>query len=638
VDSATDVLIDSNHLHDNGWKSLVENGTGYGLDVANSSAVTVRDNVITDNGNEGFHLSSSSGVLVEDNVFHDNGLEQLYLIHADNNVIRRNHATGGTQGLEMRFSSGNAFSYNVWAGSPLQYLENDNNDNTFFYERFEGRVAVGDASTGNRFELSSFSNPTGNCLTVASPNVAYVYKGFFGTCTWDVVGNALVTLDRSVNTLAKVSKTVTVRFPGCTADFDLDGSVTTADRLTILAAMGSVIGGAGWEPEADLDHDGDVDAADLAIFDGQLGPCAADLVVTLLSPPPAVAVPGSAISITDTVRNQSGFAAGTSRIQYYLSVDASKNAGDKLLGGRTVPALVPNGESTGTATVTIPLGTLLGTYFVLACADDTGLVLESGETNNCRASATTVQVGRPDLATTEAGSPPLAVALGGSFSMTDTVRNQSIYPAGVSRVQYYLSLDAIKSPTDKLLSGSRAVVSLAPGGTSSGVTTVVVPANTPAGTYFVMACADDLHQVLESDENNNCRPSAGQVQVGRPDLVSTAVSDPPGIKVRGTSFSVTDTVKNQSEFNAGAFRVQYYLSLDGVKNVGDRLLSGFRTLTGVAAGAVSTGTMLVTIPQNTAAASYFLLACADDAVQVIESNETNNCTASTGKVTVTIGP
>ena len=57
----------------------------------------------------------------------------------------------------------------MWAGSPLQYLENDNSDNTFFYEHFEGRVAVGDASTGNRFELSSFSNPTGNCLTRRRP-------------------------------------------------------------------------------------------------------------------------------------------------------------------------------------------------------------------------------------------------------------------------------------------------------------------------------------------------------------------------------------------------------------------------------------------------------------------------------------
>ena len=91
-----------------------------------------------------------------------------------------------------------------------------------------------------------------------------------------------MTLDRSVHTLGKVSKSVTVRFPGCTADFDLDGSVASADRPTILAAMGSAIDGSHWEPEADLDHDGNVDAADIAIFDAQSGPCAADLAVTAL--------------------------------------------------------------------------------------------------------------------------------------------------------------------------------------------------------------------------------------------------------------------------------------------------------------------------------------------------------------------
>jgi parallel beta-helix repeat protein len=643
VDSATDVRIDSNHLHDNGWKDPEANGNGYGLDVANSSAVTVRNNRIVDNGNEGFHLSSSSGSIVEDNVFEDNGREQLYLIHTDSNVIRRNRATGGTQGLEMRFSSGNAFSYNVWAGSPLQYLENDNHDNTFLYERFEGRVAVGDACTGNRFESSSFSNPAGNCMTVTSPSTAYVFKSFFAPCNWDVVGNALVTLDRSVNTLAKVSKTVTVRFPGCTADFDLDGSVTTADRPTILAAMDSVIGGPNWEPEADLDHDGDVDAADLAIFDAQSGPCAAaDLAVTALSNPPAVAVPGTPISITDTVRNQSGFAAGTSRTQYYFSVDALKNTGDKLLGGRSVPALVPGGESTATVTVTIPANTLPGSYFLLACADDTGLLLESNEVDNCRASTTKVQVGRPDLVMTALGNPPTAVALGGNFPVTDTVKNDSLYPAAASRVQYYLSLDTIKGTTDKLLSGARVVPILAGGATSPGgitvVVTVVVPNNTPPGSYFLMACADDTRQVVESDENNNCRSSTGKVEVGRPDLMSKAVSEPPANKVRGTSFSVADTVENPTAFNAGPSRVQYYLSLDEVKNAGDRLLTGFRSVTALAAHTVSTGTMSVTIPSGTTPASYFLLACADDAGQVIESVETNNCLASIGKVTVTVGP
>ena len=384
-----------------------------------------------------------------------------------------------------------------------------------------------------------------------------------------------------------------------------------------------------------------MDAADLAIFDAQSGPCAADLAVTALTNPPAAAVPGTPISITDTVRNNSGFAAGSSRTQYYLSLDGLRNTGDKLLGGRNVAALTPGGESTATVSVTIPANTLLGSYFLLACADDTGLLLESNENDNCRASTSKVQVGRPDLVMTALGNPPPAVALGGNFPVTDTVQNDSLYPAGASRVQYYLSLDTVKDPTDKLLSGARVVPILAAGASSSGPIagiTVVVPNNTPPGTYFLIACADDARQVVESDENNNCRPSASKVEVGRPDLVSTAVSDPPANKVRGTSFSVTDTVENRSSFNAVASRVQYYLSLDQVKNTGDRLLTGFRTVAPLAAHAVSTGTMSVTIPAGTTPGSYFLLACADDAGQVIESVETSNCLASTGKVTVTVGP
>ena len=81
-----------------------------------------------------------------------------------------------------------------------------------------------------------------------------------------------------------------------------------------------------------------------------------------------------------------------------------------------------------------------------------------------------------------------------------------------------------------------------------------------------------------------------------------------------------------------------YLSLDVVKNAGDRLLTGFRAVAALAAHTASTGTMSVTIPAGTTPGSYYLLACADDAGQVIESVETNNCRASTRQVTVTVGP
>jgi subtilase family serine protease len=78
--------------------------------------------------------------------------------------------------------------------------------------------------------------------------------------------------------------------------------------------------------------------------------------------------------------------------------------------------------------------------------------------------------------------------------------------------QFYLSLNPVKESEDVLL-GGRAVSALAPGSSLSGSTTVTVPQSTPAGTYFVLACADDGETVSESDELNNCRASGALVIV-----------------------------------------------------------------------------------------------------------------------------
>ena len=71
-----------------------------------------------------------------------------------------------------------------------------------------------------------------------------------------------------------------------------------------------------------------------------------------------------------------------------------KSTGDVLLGGsRSVPALAPSASSSGAATVTLPTSAPLGTYYLIACADDTKVSVESNETNNCVASAGAIKVG-----------------------------------------------------------------------------------------------------------------------------------------------------------------------------------------------------------------------------------------------------
>ncbi len=94
--------------------------------------------------------------------------------------------------------------------------------------------------------------------------------------------------------------------------------------------------------------------------------------------------------MTETIRNNAPVGAGTSTTQYYLSSDALFDGGDALIGSRSVPALGAKGRNSGSVTVTIPLATTPGTYFILAVSDGAGAVAEAVETNNLRTKSITV--------------------------------------------------------------------------------------------------------------------------------------------------------------------------------------------------------------------------------------------------------
>ena len=245
---------------------------------------------------------------------------------------------------------------------------------------------------------------------------------------------------------------------------------------------------------------------------------------------------------------------------------------------------------------------------------------------------------RPDLAETGAAmNPPAPIkAPGSTFSVNDTVRNQGPVASAPSTTRYYLSLDPVKGVGDILLIGSRAVPALSAGAVHSGTVTLTVPPTTPLATYFLLTCADDVPRVAESDEANNCLASpAAAVTVTRPDLAVTAVSSPPATKQRGTPFPITDTVQNAGAVPSAASVTRYYLSLDAVKSAGDLMLTGGRTVPGLAPGGSHSGTVTMTIPSNTPLNTYFLLACADGSSALVETDETNNCKASSTTVTIT---
>ncbi len=191
-----------------------------------------------------------------------------------------------------------------------------------------------------------------------------------------------------------------------------------------------------------------------------------------------------------------------------------RNAGDKRLSSkRVVPALASTATSTGTANVTVATSTKLGVYYLLACADDLNVTAESNEGNNCLASTTTVEVVAPDLIVTAVSNPPAGAAPGGSFTVTDTAANSGNASAGPTTNRYHLSLDAKKTKGDRLLTGTSAVPGLGVGANSTSTITVTIPASTAPGTYYLLACADDLKKAPESNEKNNCKASATAVTV-----------------------------------------------------------------------------------------------------------------------------
>ena len=84
---------------------------------------------------------------------------------------------------------------------------------------------------------------------------------------------------------------------------------------------------------------------------------------------PSTATAGATISVTDTTANQGTGGAGATGTAYYLSRDMQWDSSDVTLGERSVPALTAGASNTGTVTLTIPAGTVTGSYYIVAYAD-----------------------------------------------------------------------------------------------------------------------------------------------------------------------------------------------------------------------------------------------------------------------------
>jgi subtilase family serine protease len=210
---------------------------------------------------------------------------------------------------------------------------------------------------------------------------------------------------------------------------------------------------------------------------------------------------------------------------------------------------------------------------------------------------------------------------GATITVSDTTTNRGA-ASGESVTAVYLSSDATLDPADLPL-GSRAVDALDAGLASSGQTTVTVPADLAAGTYYLIAAADAGAAIREVSETNNTR--AKTITTG-PDLVVSQLA-PPASAAIGETIVVTDTTRNLGSA-AGSTATRFYLSLDTVVDAGDVLL-GARAVPALGLNEASTGEVALTIPGDTVPGTYYVVAQADGEGAIGELVEANNLRART---------
>ena len=112
---------------------------------------------------------------------------------------------------------------------------------------------------------------------------------------------------------------------------------------------------------------------------------------------------------------------------------------------------------------------------------------------------------------------------------------------------------------------------------------------------------------------------------GIPDLVVTAVKA-PAYAAAGQTYVVSDTTANRGTGGAGASHTRLYFSRDPRVDPGDADV-GAHPVAALPANAGASSATGITVPPGTATGKYYLIAAADVAGAVTESNESNNTRA-----------
>ncbi|MEP7268897.1 MAG: CARDB domain-containing protein [Saprospiraceae bacterium] len=357
-----------------------------------------------------------------------------------------------------------------------------------------------------------------------------------------------------------------------------------------------------------------------------------DLIPINVWPVPSTLNTNSWYPFDGKVLNQGTASSPVTKLTVVLSTDNVFSANDISLGTVPISALGVNGMTPFNLNLYIP-NIYPGSYYLIACVDPWYDILESNHANNCYVQY--LNVGStppppphhydPDLTTSYLQLSRDHIYQGDDFDVAFMVNNIGSGSSGSNNAAIFLSSNSTWDNGDLPLK-EFTVPPLTPGENILLQSTIHQPI--PAGNYYIIVCADHKYKVNESNEYNNCSSIALSVSDSYhhadPDLSVSYLSLNKNPVPAGDPFGIAFMVNNLGDAASPSNYTSIYLSNNSTYDNADTKLTSLY-LPGIPAHQnvlAETGLLATMAPGN-----YYLVVCADDHQQVIESNETNNCSS-----------